>query len=429
MSSNTPEPGLRQPGRAGLSRHRRPSAHPGLQAPDQSPRNPGAGDDTGRQRQPQRGLGSVERARHGRSPEPAPLGPRCDMVGHEAVAAPAVGQQHHAVAGLGHREVAAQSALVLAAVHDRTPPVRQILDEVPETGRLGHQRVRHALDHGNRALHGLHRGRLQDTAARRLILTTLGGSCHEPREIIDGGVEASGGRGGLAPGVERLALECVPGRGSRGELVAPREGRVVHPERLEHLGLGERREVTAGDVLHEQLEHGVAGVGVAKRCPGRLDDAHRLVIQPCGKQLRRRKRPLGWARFADLPGQAGGVAEEPLDGDAVAVGRVVWQLPPRQVPVSRRIEVDRAVLHQPQHRPRGHRLRDRSRLQDGVGRDRLLGLLVGDAVPRRPGHFTVDDHRGCCSWHAVALQLRRQPLVDRPNVLSERCGLPVSDGA
>ena len=82
--------------------------------------------------------------------------------------------------------------------------------------------------------------------------------------------------------------------------------------------VGER---PAGELLDQQLQHAVAAAGVQPASTGRLQqlDWEAPARLPRQGDLDHRQRPVGLLAGIAVDRQAGGVAEQPTDGDGVGV--------------------------------------------------------------------------------------------------------------
>jgi hypothetical protein len=74
--------------------------------------------------------------------------------------------------------------------------------------------------------------------------------------------------------------------------------------------------------------------------------------------------------------QTGGVAEQPMDSDAIGIERRRSETPASRVAGDRLVQADPARLDQPEDAPGGHRLRERGGLEAAGGRYRLAGHAV-----------------------------------------------------
>ena len=198
----------------------------------------------------------------------------------------------------------------------------------------------------------------------------------------------------------------VAGRGERCQRRPLDEAAMGHPQRVQDLALHVRGERLIDHLLDGELQQAVAAVGVVELAPGfggdpdvvRAGPVARLAT-PAGQGLfQGRQWPGGDGRVV-LGVQSGGVGEQPTDDDPARVESRGWQVPPRQVGLHGRVQIDAPLFDQAHHAPRGHRLGDRPDAEDGVRRDRDSGRGVGEAVASGPGVDAAADLRHRNAWY------------------------------
>ena len=316
----------------------------------------------------------------------------CDQVAPEALVAPAVPEPRAA------EEQAEPDGVEAAEPHRRT----RVAGEHRRAERGPEERV------------GI---------ARRRALHPDG----EAREVAGRRPEACGGelRVDVPPALDRRAVRTVRGRSLAVQLV--REGLCVaaprHAERLEHELAHQLRERSAGGVLEHLLQHHRASAGVAELDAGqRVDpDARRVRGGRAGEDLRQRgqRAPAG---VAGKPAhrEARAVARDLAQRHARLPGRVRRDAPRREHVVDVCVEVDDALLDEPEHPEDGDRLGDRARLEarDRGHRIATAGLL--HAVGRFCRDLGVRDQRERDARDRIV----RHPLAERRLERREHPQLP-----